>query len=177
MLLNKIPCLDKGYVALISSACNSTRLNEVRDEYFGAHDTPALKKFAYMTVVFKCPLFVQTNLSQFGLTIVPARIPELEAYVPNAGEIGGRDRQLNEDIADDISRTTDALMINPKAYISDGADRFIAQVLTPISCYTTLIIGGSYNDWQQYIQQKSVPAPLVSYINAVKQIMDAEWKS
>lgn|GEM_PF-3986920 len=176
MLLNKIPCLDKGYVALISSACNGVRLNEVRDEYFGAHDTPALKKFGYMTVAFKCPLFVQTNLSQFNLAILPGRAVELEAYVPNAGEIGSRDRQLNEEIADDISRTTDALLINPRAYIADGADRFVAQILTPVSCYTTLIVGGTYNEWLQYIQQRSVPAPLISYINGIKQIMDAEWK-
>lgn len=176
MLLNKIPCLDKGYVALVGSSNNSTLLKSVALEFFQTTDYSNLAHMANLTLVIKCPLFVQLNLSKFNLSIVSATTQEAELYLPNVGEIGGNDRETNTLIADDIARTSEALLINPKAYQADGCNRFISQILTPINTYTTIIVHGSYNDFRKFCNQPGMPAPIISYAQAVKQITDMEWK-
>lgn len=176
MLLNKIPCLDKGFVAFVSSSNNSDMLKSLALEFFQTTDSANISHIANLTLVMKCPLFVQLNLSKFNLNIISANTKEVEAYYPNVGEIGGNDRETNKLIADDIERTAEALLINPKAYQADGCDRFVSQVLTPVNTYTTLIVHGTYNEWRKFCIQNGPPAPLVSYTSAVKQILDMEWK-
>ncbi len=176
MLLNKIPCLDKGFVALIDSSNDSSKLDDMRDEFFSGFDTPALYDLGTMTLVVRCPLFVQLNLSKFNFTIISTFAKDTEAYEPNSGEIGSTDTETNRLISDDMKRTTDALLINPKAYQADGCDKFMAQILSPISIYTTLIVHGSYNEWRRYCQQNNLPAPIESYRTAIEQIKIAEWK-
>jgi|ERR1051325_1310748 hypothetical protein len=176
MLLNKLPCLDKGYVAYLDSTCDSVKLRDVALEFFKRTDGKFLQDLAHLTVVIKCPLFVQLNLSQFDLNIVVTPGSDDEAYCPSVGEIGSPDHATNKAIADDFERTTAALQVNPKAYQADGCDRFISQVMTPISTYTTLIVAGSYNEWRKFVNQPNMPAPLIAYTNAVHQIMTMEWK-
>jgi hypothetical protein len=178
MLLNKIACLDKGYVALLDSSCDSQKLTDIRNEFMMGRDHPHLREYlASMTLAIKCPLFVASTLSQWRLNIVqPTGSSEIEAYIPNPGEISSPDHQTNKIIADDILRTTDALLINPKAYQTDGCDRFVSQIIMPVSTYTTLIVSGSYNQWDRYCSHhKNGPAPVKSYALAIEQIMKAEW--
>jgi len=176
MLLNKIPALDKGYVAYVSSSNSNKLLKELALEFLKSHDISSLQDFGTLTLVIKCPLFIQLNLSKFNLNIISAVSTDLEAYIPNPGEIGSTDRQINETISDDINRTSEALLINPRAYQADGCDRFVSQIVTPINTYTTLIVHGSYKEWQRFCIQNSPPVPLVSYTVAVKQILDMEWR-
>ena len=177
MLLNKLPCLDKGYVALIDSSGTSAKLNDVSMEFFKRDDSHFLREISTLTLAFKCPLFVQLNLSTQGFNIITTSVTEVEAYCPNLGEVASPDVGTNKTIADNIKATTDALLINPAAYQADGCDRFISQVLTPINTYTTLIVHGSYNDWKKFINQPKLPLPMKSYVKAVTQIMNAEWRS
>ena len=176
MLLNRLPVLDKGYVAFISSSCTSDKLNEVAIEFFKNNDIVPLKEMSTLTVVIKCPLFVQLNLSTHNFKIISTPISEVEAYCPNLGEIGAPDLETSRIISDNIKATTDALLINPKAYQEDGCDRFMSQVITPINTYTTLIVHGSYGEWKRFCNQQRVPAPMKAYIKAVTQIMNAEWR-
>lgn len=177
MLLNKIPVLDKGYVALIDS-CNTTqKLRDIGQEFYGGEYPTALEDIGYMTLVIKCPLFVQLNLSKFNLKVIDANTgTTTEAYKPNAGEIKSRERVDSEAIADDISRTTDALLINPKAYQADGCDRFISQVITPINVFTTIIVSGSYSEWCKFSYQERLPSPINAYATIVQQVITTEWK-
>lgn len=181
MLLNKIPVLDKGYVALISS-CNTTQtLRDIGAEFYGGEYPVELESIGYMTLAIRCPLFFQIYLSRFELSIIDANNHKAtrthEAYLPNSGEVGAPDRQDSEAIADDISRTTHALLINPLAYQADGADRFISQVITPINVYTTLIVSGTYDKWTKLLSRnKNIPNPILEYINAIEQVITAEWK-
>ncbi len=177
MLLNKIPVLDDGYVALISSALSHITYNDTVDEFFGAKDHLSLKDIAYAALVFKAPLFVQLHLAQAGLTLVSSRSTEIGAYKPNPGEIGCADHETSKLISDDIARTTDALLINPNAYQADGADKFISQLIMPVSTYATFIVGGTLKQWQEFYQAKNVPAPIKAYKLAVEQIVKAEWKN
>lgn len=177
MLLNKIPVLDKGYVALLDSSVTTQKMRDIGAEFFGGEYPTSLEDFGTMTVAIKCPLFVMLWLAKFDLKVIDANYAgQLEAYIPNPGEVGATDRQDAEAIADDISRTTDALFINPKAYQADGADRFISQLTTPISTYTVLIVQGSYNEWVKLAYATKLPGPIEAYGRSIAQIIEAEWK-
>lgn len=176
MLLNRIPVLDKGYVALIDSCNTTSKLRDMGSEFFNGEYPPALEELGSLTVVMKCPLFVQLNLSKFNFKIINTDTRQLDIYMPNVGEIGASDRSTCEIISDDIMRTSNALLINPKAYQADGADAFISQVITPINVYTTLI-QGSYKEWCAFaFNQNKAPAPIKAYTIALQQIISAEWK-
>lgn len=177
MLLNKIPVLDNGYVALIDSTMPFKRYEAVVDEFYTSTDNPVLKKLCYAVMAFKAPLFVQLHLAQHGLVMVSTRMQDDDAYKPSVGEIGTSNHETNKLISDDISRTTEALLINPKAYQADGCDPFISQVIMPVSSYTTFLIGGPIELWQRFYKTKSMPLPIKSYANAVEQIIEVEWKN
>lgn len=177
MLLSKIPVLDKGYVALLDSSNTTSKLREIGEEFFGGEYPTSLEELGTMTIVMKCPLFVQLYLSKFNLKVINAdRGSKPEAYIPSAAAIGAAEVATSQDISDDILRTTDALFINPKAYQADGANRFVSQVLTPINTYTTLIVSGSYSEWCKATYQSGLPLPISEYAKAIEQIITAEWK-
>ncbi len=146
-------------------------------EFFGGEYPTTLEDLGSMTVAIKCPLFFQLFLSKFNLKVINASAPlSTEAYTPNATEIGGATTADSQAIADDIARTTDALLINPKAYQADGCDRFISQIITPLNVYTTLIVQGSYKEWCSIAFTEKAPAPIKAYMTALQQIIEAEWK-
>jgi len=180
ILLNKIPVLDKGFVAKFDSIGGIDKLNEIAVEYFKRLDGKFLaENMSAMTMIIKCPLFVQLNLSTFNLritTLPNVGSEQLESYLPNVGEIGAPSLDVNQDIADDMARTSAALLMNHKAYQADGCNRFMSQILTPINTYTTILVNGMYNDWCRYIQQNNAPTSVKSYIDAVSQIIKAEWQ-
>jgi len=173
VLLNKIPCLDKGYVALIDSMNGTHHFQNLRDQFKGV-SIDNLEKLTSATLIIRCPVWFQLRLSLSSLTMVGAPNIPMEAYLPNAGEIGSSDRTVNEAIADDIERTTAALLINPKAYKADGANNFIAQVMTPMNVYTTLLVSGTLSQWRELVRHPA-PAPMEAYLTAIKQIIDVEW--
>lgn len=177
MLLNQIPVLDKGYVALIDSCNTTAKLRELGQEFFGGEYPTTLENLGSMTLVIKCPLFFQIYLSKFSVQII--NIPQrgtIDAWRPTGADIRASDNDTSSAIADDISRTTDALLINPKAYQADGADRFLSQLITPISTYTELIVKADYSEWCKVINQSGTPKPITSYILAIEQVLSAEWK-
>jgi len=177
MLLNKIPTLDKGYVALLDSSMTTSVMRDVGAEFYGGEYPTSLEELGTMTVVMKCPLFIQLALSKFNLRILDANgTGPLEAYTPDVGAIGAPDRLDAQAIADDIARTTDALLINPRAYQADGADRFVSQVMSPISTYTTIIVSGSYGEWCKFSYQEKLPGAIAAYGRSLQQIIEAEWK-
>lgn len=179
ILLNKIPCLDKGWVATYDTSCNSDKLNELAVEFFKRLDGKFLAENSSLAVLMKCPLFIQLNLSQFNLRVT--NLPnigsdELESYYPNVGEIGSGDLEACQAMSDDMARTSIALLMNHKAYQADGCNRFLSQILTPINTYTTILVNGLYNDWSRFVSQSSAPAPIAAYTVAVDQLLKAEWR-
>lgn len=174
MLLNNIPCLDKGYVALFNSANPKLKLGSLTD--IPSSSLPKLKQLSSFTFIFKCPIFVQTHLSQYAFTIINANnSPDVEAYIPNVGEIKATDLDTSRDIADDFFRTTEALLLNPKAYQADGCDRFVSQTIMPISTYTKIIVHGSIQTWEDFISQSNLPSAIEAYRDAVEQVYKMEW--
>jgi len=102
--------------------------------------------------------------------------PKVDAFTPDLTDIGSPDRETNQLIADDILRTTEALLINPNAYQEDGCDKFISQVLTPISVYNELIVDGELAEWIKFLTQENCPKPVQAYQNAIRSIINNEWK-
>jgi hypothetical protein len=176
MLINKIPCLDKGYVAFIDSMNNRDILKKISLNLFKKDDADFLQELSYFTIIIKCPLFVHLNLSKFNLKIISVPEDVLESYVPNATEIGSQDRQTNELISDDMGRTAEALLLNPTAYQADGCNNFVSQILMPISTYTTIIVSGQYKELYNFCNQKTMPDPVKSYANAINDILRMGWK-
>jgi len=178
MILNQIPCLDKGYVAKISSHNDGIKLLDIANEFLNpAQRSDKLFVISSLTLIVKCPLFCQLNLSQFGFDIINTKpLEKLEAYIPHPGEISGNDLEVSREMSENMRRTTEALFMNPIAYQADGCDRFISQVIIPVNTYTTVIVHGSYNQWQKYMAQQNLPSPLEAYRLAVKQIVDVEWE-
>lgn len=178
MLLSRIPVLDKGYVALIDSCNTTSKLRDMGAEFFGGEYPTSLESLGSMTVAIKCPLFFQLFLSKFELKVINASgVGATEAYLPRGDETGAPDRLDADAIADDIARTTEALIINPKSYQADGADRFMSQITTPLSVYTTLIVSGSYKTWCDVAyQQSTIPKPIQAYTIALQQVLTVEWK-
>jgi hypothetical protein len=180
MLLNKLHVLDKGYVALIQSTFDSVLVSKIRDEFMSgetSQDDVLTEKLSRAVMLLKMPLFATRSLSQHG--IVQVNLPhkgDLEAYLPNPGEVASGDHELDVSIADDIARTTQALLINPKAYESDGCNRFVAQLITPVNVYVTLIANGTYNQWKSFSEMRDTPDQIKAYQKAVKEIMRSEWK-
>lgn len=176
MLLNKIPVLDKGFVALISSSNTTQTLRDLGYSIFNGEYPPVLEELGTMTLLLKCPLFFQLYLSKFNMKVIDANSGTLEAYTPDPGHIGAKERLDNEAIAGDISRTTNALLINPTAYQADGCDRFMSQLTTPISVYTSLIVQSSYSEWRKLAYAANLPRPVEAFCIAIAQIIEAEWK-
>lgn len=177
MLLNKINLLDSGHVALISSSNVGVRLKELADEFFLADLHDSFLDIATLTIYVKCPLFVQLYLSRYDLKIITVqpKSEELQAYKPDLTDVGAPDRLDSEAIADDINRTTEALLINPKAYQADGCDRFTSQVIMPISVYTELIVHGSLRAFLDLLKDQPRPKAIAVYKDAINDIVVAEW--
>ena len=177
MLMNKIPVLDKGYVAYLQSSCNGDLLKKMALEFFKTTDISNISDLGSLTVVIRCPLFVQLNLSKFNLKIISLQDDKIEAFVTNPGEIGASDLETSRLISDDIDRTTEALLLNPTAYQTDGCNRFISQIMMPISTYTTLVVQGQYKEFLRFINQPNLPEPVKGYTAAIKNIIDMEWRN
>ena len=174
MLLNKLPVLDKGYVALISSSNNGEVLKNIQG--LANIPLPELASISSLTLAIKAPLFVQLYLSKFRLNIWNILQENIEAFIPDVTDVDCTDHALGTIMADDIARTTAALLLNPKSYQKDGCDHFIAQVITPISVYNELIVHGSLEQWVRFSETENLPKPIQQYATVVKDIIRNEWK-
>lgn len=177
MLLNKINVLDKGFVAFLDSSGNAKLLQDLQDEYFKTKVNMRLLDLSSATLVVKCPLFVQLNLSQFGFNIITTPSDVVEAYIPDVSSVSADTLEDSQRICNYISATTDALLLNHKGFSMDGADAFTSQMLTPINVYNEIIVSGSLKKWVDYLNQNSIPAPMIAYQQAIHQVILSEWKN
>lgn len=177
MLLNKINVLDKGFVALVASSGNAKLLQDLQDHYFKTKVNTKLLDICSATLIVKCPLFVQLNLSQFGFNIVSTPSDEVEAYIPDISSVSADTLEDRQRIINYVESTTEALLLNHKGLVMDGADTFTSQMLTPINTYNELIINGSLKQWINYINQTNLPLPLMRYIQEVSSLLASEWKN
>ena len=177
MKLNKISVLDKGFVSLMSTSNDEKMLKSIQEEYYNSATYKQLSDIATATFIVKCPIFVQLFLAsrpEFSFTILSTPSSELEAYVPDESEIGAKPGESLA-IRKNMQATTAALLINPKAFQHDGCDRFISQVLTPISVYSELIVHGNLSNWVKFLSKTSLPKSIEPYRAAIETFLRSMW--
>ena len=177
MLLNENNVLDKGWVAPLQFNGGGKLLQDLQDHYFKANTNMKLLNISSATLVIKCPLFVQLNLSQYGFDIISTPSDGVEAYTPDLSMIDGESLEDREKVADYIKKTTDALLINKEGLAMDGVDKFTAQLLMPITVYNELIVHGSLTNWLVYLKQKKLPKELEAYRCQIQEVLKTEWKN
>ena len=175
--LNSIDALDKGWVSLISVSNDGKVLKHLYDDYFHTMINKELWQLASMTLLIKCPLFKQLHLSKHNLRIIqmPSK-EELETYIPDVSDISTGNLEDDREIVAYMKQTIESMLIAPKALQEDKCDKFVSQVLTPISVYNEILVHGTLSDWLTYIKQKRLPKQLESYRVVIENIMHAEWK-
>jgi len=175
-MLNKTPVLDKGWVALFSGSPMREDFKRVLKTHFRGAIDNRITDMTNVMLSIKCPLFVQLTFSEYGLTCSSEKTSEKpEAYIPDINAIGAQDLETGKTIQADIEMTTEALLINPQAYQSDHCDRFVSQVISPISIYNTLVVYGSLTSWMRYIEQVGLPKPIECYRKAIEDAIHGEW--
>lgn len=175
MLLNKIKVLDKGFVAPLSTNITGRELQDIQDTYFKTKVNMKLLNLCSATVVIKCPLFVQLNLSQYGLDIISTPSNDVEAFIPDLTLIRGDSLEDRQHMHAYIRATTEALLLNQKGMPMDGADELTAQLLTPISTYNEIIVHGGLRNWVDFLNQKKLPDAMEKYRLAVLDVLKADW--
>jgi hypothetical protein len=176
-MVNEIPVLDKGYVALHSCAPNGQDLTLLSKEFMRGVKDKKFMDMASVTLKIKCPLFVQMAFAEYGLTHISQRgASTVEAFVPTVADINAQTLEASEAIQADIQQTTDALLLNPRAYQFENCDVFISQVISPISVYNVLVVTGSLSNWKHFISQKGFPTPVEAYRKAISEAVSAEYQ-
>lgn len=174
-LLNKIPVLDKGHVAIISSSMTSSDLQEIQRNYMVGAGFDSLLSMPKIHMSIKCPLFVQLNLVKFGLSFVVKKTKTLESYIPSVSDIAAKDLATSEEIRENMEETSMSLLMNPRAYSYEGCDTFISQILCPISMYNDIVISGDLDQWIRFVQQPFLPSSIDVYRKAVEELLVADW--
>lgn len=174
-MLNKIPVLDKGHVALLSTSLPRKSFLKIQNKFFRGSLDDRMLDMVQLHVEVKCPLFVQLTLTESNLQAIPLQVKTIEAYVPTVDEVGARDLETSKLIQQDIEQTTKALLLNPKAYQMDGCDIFVSQTIAPVSTYNTILVTGSIRDFVKFANRKNMPVVIDQYRAAVADIILAEW--
>jgi hypothetical protein len=174
--MNKLPILDKGYVALFSRSMSNNEFIDARTRLFKGRNDIRLIDCVQVHVSAYTPLFIKLSLIPSNITCFdyPSR-REPDAYIPTVAEINSsKSLEHNERISEDIRQTTQALLLNPKAYTMDGCDSYVAQTITPISVYSEYLATASLSTWISYINRdyNSLVKP---FAEAVRDILLAEW--
>ena len=170
------PVLDKGYVKLISATFVGDQLPIFLATWNRGRPDPRLLSVPTLTLEIKAPLFVRMFLAESGIIVFDRKGQESsEAYVPTVAEVNASVLAVGEQIQANIAATTEALLMNPKAYAADHCDRFVAQVITPVSLYNEFVAHGSLWQWSDIILAQSLPLPIEAYRNAIDGVMVAEW--
>lgn len=177
MLLNKISVLDKGFVAPLVMSGDGRLLQDLQDKYFRTKTNIKLLEICNACLIIKCPLFVQLNLSQYGLNIITTPSDDVEAYIPDISMIEGESLEDRQEIARYIEITTEALLLNHKGMAMDGSSRFTAQLLTPITVYNEIIVSGKLQQWLNFLKQKNLPKELEIYRSSIEGIISTSWKN
>jgi len=172
--MNKIPVLDKGYVALFSNSLSREQFLAIQAEYFRGMVHGRILSMPMIHMEIKCPLFVQLYLTE-NLNAVSKRSGTPEAFIPAVNDVAAESLETSEVISKDIEQTTKALLLNPKSYQMDGCDIFISQVISPVSVYNTLMVSGTLDQWISSVKDKSLPAPIEQYRKAIEGVLLAEY--
>ena len=172
--MNKVPVLDKGYVALFSNSISNETFNTFR-VWFSDKSDEKLLRTPTVHLMIKCPIFVRLIFAEHNLSTLVQNIKTVDAYIPKVNEIHAGDLKTSEEIQQNIEQTIEALLINPQSYQQDTCNTFISQVVSPISIYNTVLVSGNLWQWIQFLKQKNLPSPIEAYRKVIEDVITAEW--
>lgn len=165
--------LDKGYVILRTPGVTKQDIRDLKKDGF---DTKRLQRHIFVSMTIKCPLFVKMTFPEFGLVTITGKHGETEIYHPTLSDVNASTPTISSEIADDIKATSEALMINPRAYRTDGCDRSVSQVNSPIGLYNNIIVSGFLEDWSKFISNNKLPTLIEDYREAIHSLIMAEYQ-
>jgi len=168
-----IHVLDKGYVILRTPGFTKQDIRDIKKNGF---DTKRLQRHIFVSMAIKCPLFVKMAFSEFGLIVLTSKHSETEVFNPTLSDVNASTPTVGAEIADDIKATSEALMINPRAYRADGCDRFVSQVNSPLSLYNTIIVSGLLEDWNKFVSNNKLPTLIEAYREAIHSLIMTEYQ-
>jgi len=179
MQLSKLPCLDKGHVALIKCSLSKKEALSIELENKLQLDfSKELVRSSHFTFLIKAPISVVLYFANFDLHLTQLRSTEdIETYCPTSLEVAADDLETSEAISDDIKRTSEALKINPRAYMTDGCNPDVASCILPISTYVTCIIAGYHPSWKKMCEHsENKNHALIKHFSCkIRDILECEW--
>jgi hypothetical protein len=113
---------------------------------------------------------------EFGLITLTCNKGEVECFEPTMSEVGAETPTIGQEIADDIKATSEALIINPKAYRADGCERTVSQVNSPVGLYNKTIVSGFLTNWNEFISNPNLPPLIEDYRAAIHELILAEYQ-
>jgi hypothetical protein len=168
-----VPCLDYGFVELISAAPDGKQLVKIVDTMRRGKTTPQILKMPMVYFKFKAPIFVVVAMGNFKKLQDNSYDPEY--YYPKIDDIRAPDLETSEDIAESIKMTIDAGLVNQETYVVDGCNPFVATLTTTVSTYWQGVIYGDLLTWIEFAREKHAPAQIKTYQRAVEDILVAEF--
>lgn len=176
-VLNIIPVFIDGYVAKINASFERDDIRYLISDEFPLGNKDTIIDMTTIHLEIKCPLFVKLMFPEFGLTILTKKqIGKPIAFKPSPADVSANSLEVSKEIADDIKATTDALIINPKAYRTDGCDRNISQLNTPICVYSTCVVSGTLRNWMKLINYNNFPKLTNEYRKTIEGIINSEYE-
>lgn len=171
-----IPVLDRGYVKLVGASPDQNQMLYVSSLLGGKLDDRTLALSTFLLEV-KCPLFIRVQLADLGFKTLSCRSPEeLEAYIPVQTDIRSPDMETDQNLQASIQQTTEALLLNVKGYTMDGCDRQAAQVIAPVSTYTTILVQADLVTLVAFFKRKGLSNVMNLYRRAFLEAAVQQWK-
>jgi len=171
-----IPVLDRGYVKLIGASPDQSQMLYVSSLLSGRLDDKTLA-LSNVLLEVKCPLFIRVQLTDLGFKTLSCRSPEeLEAYIPVQTDIRSASMETDQELQASIQQTTEALLLNVKGYVMDGCDRQAAQVIAPVSTYTTVLVQTDLATLMVFFKKKGLSNVMNLYRKAFLEAAVQQWK-
>lgn len=171
----KIPTLDKGYVQLWSFAPNSAQIRQL-SSLTRNQNIDQLYEIVYIFLNIKCPYFILIPLVSSGLRAVPFAGRAKDAYVPTVDTVRSGSVELDITISKSIESTIDSLMMNQKAYTSDGCNSFTASLTTPVAAYWEGVVHGSMRDLLRFCAMPGLHPLVAEYQKSTINSICTEYK-
>jgi len=173
--IGKIPTLDKGFVQLRCCAPNARDLDIMKSELYRGTLSPQLLEIVNVFLNIKCPYFLLIPLVSSGIRAISRPGHTSDAYVPQVDVIKSGNNALDLEIADSMSATIEALMLNQMSYTKDGCNSFVATITTPVAAYWEGMMFGLLKDWIRFANAPGLHPLVKEYQKSVISALSVEY--
>jgi len=174
--LGSTPVLDKGYVKLLSASPSGQQISIIRNQVFRGLVKESLTDLPRVVLKIRCPYVVLHHLQSTKIRIINDLSVNKEfVYEPQITDIRSGKHETDVELAEYMSSTLNALVVNQVTLKQDGCNAFIAQLTTPIAAYWEGIAYGDLSDWIRIIVAPHTPPMVKAYQDAFKLTISTEF--